>query len=257
MLDALRFAVCKSAVFKQGTLKTKFRGSLFGGDMRGQIRTRIVLFTVIAVFFASCTVVRHEDMAHGRGTGDDGLFGFSAREFNFDPEQHAAELWEPVILPRIESMAVDFNHLMTNLASNEDEASRRYGFRFMEGNLFNFAVKGTARILSVDTTSMIGNAAIDFSFDGQTDALMSIGPNFRGTAIRDIQDAISANDFVNQVEFARLARELNNRVRDTVVNDIDFSQHIGEEIEVIAVFSHGRGGGTIEIVPVHVSFNRE
>jgi len=223
--------------------------------MREQIQTRIVLFAAAVIFFASCTVVRHEDMAGGaRGAGDDGLFGFSAREFNFDPEQLAAEIWEPVILPRIESMAVDFNHLMADLASNEDEASRRYGFRFMEGNLFNFAVKGTARILSVDTASMIGNAAIDFSLDGHPDALMSIGPAFRGTAIRDIQDTISANDFVNQVEFARLARELNNRVRDTVVNDIDFSQHIGEEIEIIAVFSHGRGGGTIEIVPVYVSF---
>jgi predicted lipoprotein len=228
-------------------------------DIKDQILMRILFPIAFLVIFVSCTVVRHDDMISRGGTEEERFFGFAAMDLNFDPQQYAAELWEPVILPRIENMAVDFNHLITALAADENATSQRYGFRFLDvGNLFNFAVKGTARILSVNTASMNGNISVDFApFDGQAEALISIGPAFRGTAIRDIQDAFSANDFLNQVQFARLARELNNKVRDTVVNDIDFSQYIGEEVEIIGVFTYSGGGRAIEIVPVRLSFNRE
>jgi predicted lipoprotein len=100
---------------------------------------------------------------------------------------------------------------------------------------------------------------VDFApFNGRPDCQISIGPVISGTkmAIRDIQDAISLNDFLNQTEFARLAGALNNKVRDTVVNNIDFSQLIGGEAEILGAFTYYGKGGTIDIIPVRIS-NRE
>ena len=218
-----------------------------------------LLFKALVVLLVSCTIVRHDNVASGSATSDDQrIFGFGARDFIHDPQQFAEAIWEPVVIPRIESMAVDFLELMAALESDENAASRRYGFRLLdEGNLFNFAVKGQVRIFSVDTSSQSGTASLDFApFDGNPDALMSIGPVFRNTntAVRDIQDTISINDFRNQREFAHLARELNNKVRDTVVNDIDFARHIGEEMEIIGAFTYSGRGSTVEIVPVRISF---
>ena len=228
--------------------------------MQGYNQIRRIFFIACAVLFISCTVVRNEQVSSGSIAADEEEFkGFSYRDSNFSPQEYADAIWEPVILPRIENMAVGFSELFGELKSDENSASRKYGFRHLEeGNLFNFAVKGQVRILSVDTSSMNGFAAVDFApFDGQADFHLCIGPIFRGNTIRDIQDTISINDFLNQTEFARLARELNNKVRDTVVNDIDFSLYIGKEAEILGVFTYSGMGSVIEIVPLRLSLNRE
>jgi len=226
--------------------------------MKRQNQIRIFLFIVFAVLFVSCTVVRNEKVSSGSITSEEEQFkGFAYRDSSFNPQQFADENWESMVLPRIESMAVDFPLLFTELQLNEDSASRRYGFRHLEeGNHFNFAVKGTVKILSVDTSSSNGFVTVDFSpFDGRPDCQMSIGPVISGTklAIRDIQDSISINDFLNQTEFARLAGALNNKVRDTVVNDIDFSQHIGAEAEILGAFTYYGKDSAIDIIPVRLS----
>ena len=219
-----------------------------------------ILFILIALLLASCKIVRHDAASQSTSSEDQRFFGFGGRDFIHDPQQYAQAIWEPVVIPRIESMAVDFLELIKGLEADEDGASRRFGFRLLEeGNMFNFAIEGNVRIFSVDTTSQSGTASLDFApFDGYPDALMSIGPVFRNTntAVRDIQDTISINDFRNQREFAHLARELNNLVRDTVVNDIDFSQYIGREMHLLGAFTYTGRGSTVEIVPVRISFDR-
>ena len=218
--------------------------------MRMQNPVKFLLF-ISAFFFVSCVVVKNDRSdSNQREIGDLGV-----KASNFDPAQYADMIWEPVVLPRIDGMAVDFRELIDGLRSNETATSQRYGYRLLEeGNHYNFAIKGTVRFLSIDTSSANGMAALDFApFDGQADCLMMIGPVFRSLAIRDIQNTISLNDFTNQVEFARLARELNNKARDTALEDIDFSQHIGSEADLIGVFTYDNPGDTIEIMPVRLS----
>ena len=228
--------------------------------MKGQ--NLIFLLVVLAVLFASCTIVKNEHVSSGSIAAEEEQFkGFAYRDSNFNPQEYADAIWEPVVLPRIESLAVDFHELLVELKSDENGASRKYGFRHLEeGNRFNFAVKGRVRILSVDTSSSNGFIIVDFApFDGEADCQISVGPVISGTkmAIRDIQDTISINDFLNQTEFARLAAMFNNKVRDTVVNDIDFSQHIGEEAEILGAFTYGGPNSVIDIIPVRFLFSRE
>ena len=231
----------------------------FGVNMKCQYHAKIIYFMALTIIFTSCTVIRNEKVSSGSIAVEEEQFkGFAYRDSSFNPQQYADDNWEPVVLPRIESMAVDYNELFAELDVNEVNASRRYGFRHLEeGNHFNFAIKGTARILSVDTSSSNGFVTIDFyPFDGIADCQMSVGPVISGTklAIRDIQDSISINDFLNQTEFARLAGALNNKVRDMVVNNIDFSQHIGKEVEILGAFTYYGKSTIIDIIPVRLTF---
>jgi len=230
--------------------------------MKGQSLARGFLFLAFTVIFTSCTIVKNEHVSSGSITAEEEQFkGFAYRDSNFNPQEYADAIWEPVVLPRIESLAVDFHQLMAELKSDENGASRKYGFRHLEeGNHYNFAVKGTIKILSIDTSSSNGFALVDFApFDGKADCQVSIGPVISGTkmVIRDIQDSISINNFLNQTEFARLAGALNNKVRDTVVNDIDFSQHIGKEAEILGAFTYSGMDSVIDIIPVRFLFNEK
>jgi predicted lipoprotein len=231
--------------------------------MKNQNLTWIILIIVLTLLFVSCTIVKNEKVSStGSITAEEEKWkGLSYRDSTFNPQDYADAIWESVVLPRIENLAVDFHELLAGLDADENGTSRKYGFRHLEeGNHFNFAVKGTARILSVDTSSSNGFVIVDFApFDGQADCQVSIGPVISGTklAIRDIQDSISINDFLNQTEFARLAGALNNKVRDTVVNDIDFSQCIGREAEILGAFTYYGKGSVIDIIPVRISFSGE
>jgi predicted lipoprotein len=223
------------------------------------LTVKFLFAAALAVFFSSCTIVRNDASKARETSGIDSAFAFSSQNSTFDPKQYADQIWEPVVIPRIESLSVEFHSLLTELTADEAAASRTYGFRLLEeGNQFNFAVKGTVRILAIDTTSMNGTASLDFApFDGKEDSLMSIGPIFRGSTLRDIQNTLSLNDVGNQVEFARLGRELNNKVRDVVLQDMDFSQRIGTEAELLGAFTYGGKGSVIEIIPVQLSFSGE
>jgi predicted lipoprotein len=218
-------------------------------------KSSVYLCIIFAVFFISCTVVRHDKSGVTSTQREAGDLAVSAS--TFDPVQYATMIWEPVVLPRIENLSIDFKVLLAGLEADEYGTSQKYGYRLLEeGNHFNFAIKGKIKILSVNTESANGTVSVDFApFDNIPDAIMNIGPVFRGSTIRDIQNTISLNDFTNQVEFARLARELNGKVRDIVLDGIDFSQYIGSEAEMIGVFTYEGRGRTIEITPVRLSFN--
>ncbi|MDR0404171.1 MAG: DUF2291 domain-containing protein [Treponema sp.] len=203
---------------------------------------------------ASCTIVRNDQNA--RGGSSQNRFSFTGANARFDTKEYAAEIWETVVIPRVEVMSEDYNTLITSLEADEEAASKTYGYRLMEeGNQYNFAVKGTVKVLSIDTSSRNGTAALDFApFDGAEDCLMSIGPVLRGSTLRDIQNTLSLNDFGNQVEFARLAAELNNKVKETVLEHIDFSQVLGREADITGVFTYEGRGSVVTIMPVHLSF---
>jgi predicted lipoprotein len=160
-----------------------------------------------------------------------------------------------MVIPRLESLAVDIGELAAELESDETGASRKFGYRLSDRNFYNFAVKGTVKLLSIDTSSASGSASLDiFPFDGKEDCRLRTGPVLQGYALRDIQSDISPNSFVNQVDWARLATELNNKVKETVLANIDFSNITGKEAELLGVFTYEGIGTGITITPVRIVF---
>jgi len=226
--------------------------------MKKQERSKIVLCFILAGFFVSCVIVKNDSSNSVKTSASEGNdLSLGTNNTKKDLKQYVDSIWEPVIVPRIESLSVDYTKLMAGLKADEDGTCQKYGFRQMqEGNPYNFAVKGTVKFLSIDTSSMSGTVALDFApFDGKAECTMSIGPIFRGTSVRDIQNTLSINDFENQVEFARFGRELNNKVKDAVLGDIDFSKYTGAEAELLGVFTYSGKDNPVEIVPVRLSIS--
>lgn len=58
------------------------------------------------------------------------------------------------------------------------------------------------------------------------------------------------NEFENQVEFARLANELNFKVRDDILDGLFFEDLIGREAEVTAVFTFNPANEVHVMTPV-------
>jgi predicted lipoprotein len=211
---------------------------------------RIIFYGIFGAALFSCTIVKNDAGQNGE---EGNAYAFSIG--TIDPKQYAADIWESMVIPRIESMAVDFGELAEGLESDEAGTSEKAGYRLSDRNYYNFAVKGTVRLLSIDTNSASGSASLDiYPFDGKEDCRLRIGPVLQGYALRDIQSGISPNSFVNQVDWARLATELNNKVKETVLAGVDFSGMAGKEAELLGVFTYeGRGAG-ITITPVRMAF---
>jgi predicted lipoprotein len=213
---------------------------------------KILLLTAVAA--ASCTIVRNDQNARGGSSQD--RFSFTGANARFNTKEYADEIWDTVVIPRVQGMSEDYKTLVSMLELDEEETSKNYGYRLIEeGNHYNFAVKGTVKLLAIDTSSLNGAASLDFApFDGAEDCRMSIGPVLRGSTLRDIQNTLSLNDFGNQVEFARLATELNNKVKERVLRDIDFAQAAGREADITGVFTYEGRGSVITVMPVLFSF---
>src|SRR5207237_1008807 len=67
-------------------------------------------------------------------------------------------------------------------------------------------------------------------FDGKPELFIAVGPAYVGTAIRDAAGFIHFSQFTNQLDYADVATALNNRVRDTVVQDAVVSSAVSRSI---------------------------
>ena len=116
------------------------------------------------------------------------------------PAAYVESIWSSKLLPRVMDSAVDARVLLDKLAASAD----RKGY---------FIVKGSGRVLDVDTRSRTGLMLVDVApFDGRADVSIQIGPVLRGTSLRDATGIVQFTDFVNQLQFADVANELNARV---------------------------------------------
>ncbi|MDR3336595.1 MAG: DUF2291 domain-containing protein [Treponema sp.] len=210
----------------------------------------IILCGVFGAALLSCTVVKNDTSQKDAGGNP---YGFSIG--TIDPKGYANEIWDSMVVPRVEEMALDFKILAADMEAGEEGTSEEYGYRLSERNSYNFAVKGTVKLLSIDTSSASGSASLDvYPFDGTEDCRLRIGPVLQGYALRDIQSGISPSSFVNQVDWARLATELNNKVKETVLAEIDFSGMAGKEAELLGVFTWEGSDRVITITPVRLEF---
>ena len=87
--------------------------------------------------------------------------------------------------------------------------------------------------------------------DGSADVTLQLGPVIRGTALRDAMPFIVFTDFRDQIEFAKLARAMNDRASaglEKPEGDV-----VGEEVSFTGVFTLRAAGDTPEIVPTELT----
>jgi predicted lipoprotein len=193
-----------------------------------------------------CRVVRDEDRDKGsRGGGP-------ASEQGFDAATWVASVWEAKVLPAYQKDAVAIGPVLDALSAGLDPAGQRLGRRAdVEGSPWTFTVKGTGRVVSVDTASRSGSmvVAVD-SASGPQEVTLQIGPVVRGTAIRDSLAFFKFGDVTNQIEFAQVARALNDRAIAGVQPSLEAVKAPGTRIEFAGAMNVSAEGDPRIITPL-------
>lgn len=149
---------------------------------------------------------------------------------NLSPAAYVDSIWTSKLLPAIASAAVDARTLLNALAASPGNAQTRFGRRTGNGPAY-FLVKGQGRVTAVDTRSRNGLALVDIApFDGRPDLSIQIGPVLRGTSMRDSTGIIQFTDFVNQLQFADVGNEVNDRVLKSVLASLDRAKLKGRAV---------------------------
>lgn len=160
-------------------------------------------------------------------------------EERFDARRFVDGVWEAKLLPAIQREAVDLNGA---LAQGQMKAGTAV------------AVKGTARALKVNVGPPAGKILVDLMpGDGRADAVLQIGPEVRGSSLRDATTVISFSQFVNQIDFANVSSELNRRAMQSLPPASDMARAAGRNIEFTGTFTV-TPGEMPEVVPVRLQW---
>jgi predicted lipoprotein len=126
--------------------------------------------------------------------------------------------YEAELLPLIAAKALPVADLRSALAGGLDVAGAAHGNKGSgEGAAWNFAVKGEGVVVEANLTSRARKAMLDTDGDGAADLTLQLGPVVKGSSLRDVAPFYRFGDFRDQIEFAKLARALNDRASAALV----------------------------------------
>ena len=125
--------------------------------------------------------------------------------------------YEAELLPLI-ARALPVADLRAALVGGLDAAGAAHGNKGSgEGAAWNFAVKGEGRVVEANLSSRARKAMVDVDGDGVADLTLQLGPVIKGSSLRDVAPFYRFGDFRDQIEFAKLARALNDRASAALV----------------------------------------
>jgi predicted lipoprotein len=161
-----------------------------------------------------------------------------------DPAAYVNGLWSSKLLPAIENSAVDARTFLDAYTKSPAEALARWGRRDANGTVY-LEIKGDGRVIGVNTRSKVGVANVDVApFDGNVDLTIQIGPVLRGMSLRDATGLVHFSEFINQLQFADVGNELNERVLKTVLAPLQLPTLAGKSISFA-----GTATGEVNSVP--------
>jgi predicted lipoprotein len=159
-----------------------------------------------------------------------------AQGLSQNPAAFVDSIWSAKLVPAIVDSAIDARTLLEAMSGSMADAERKYG-RNVNGDRWYFNVKGTGAVLAVDTSSR--NGLIEVSVlpqDRRPDVSIQTGPVFRGSVLRDSTGLITFSSFVNQLQFADVADDLNNKANQTILSLLDAKTLIGKRVKFIGAF---------------------
>lgn len=126
--------------------------------------------------------------------------------------------YEAELLPLIATKALPVADLRAVIAGGLEAAGAAHGNRGSgEGAAWNFAVTGEGKVVEANLTSRARKAMLDTNGDGKADLTLQLGPVIKGSSLRDVAPFYRFGDFRDQIEFAKLARALNDRASAALV----------------------------------------
>jgi predicted lipoprotein len=88
-------------------------------------------------------------------------------------------------------------------------------------------------------------AMLVLDYHGKSLVALQVGPVMRGTALRDAVGFIQFDQFANQLQFADVANQLNERALAAATKDFDLAQAVGKGRNAEAALAYGRATDTL------------
>jgi predicted lipoprotein len=178
--------------------------------------------------------------------------GGSATNKGFDKVAYVDKIWDSQVLPTVKDKAIDFDTLYTSLKLSQEDASKKYGNKM--GGPYNFITKFDGKITAVSTESRVGTMTVEAQAAGNpVELTVQIGPILRGTSIRDGVGFITFNEFVNQLQFADVADELNTRAYNMALKGKTFDASlVGKTVSVSGTFTLDSTLDKLVVTPVYL-----
>jgi predicted lipoprotein len=221
------------------------------GAARGAPLAALLVGCTTLAAVTGCRVVRDDDRDKGASqSATPGTAGF-------DPAAYAASVWGDKVLPYYEKEAVAVRPVLEALAAGLDQAGARFGRRAdAEGSPWTFTVRGAGRVVSLDTASRAGTLVVTVETGaGPRELTLQVGPVVRGTAIRDSLPFFSFGAVTNQIEFAQVARALNDRAMTAVKPSLAAAAP-GAQVEFLGAMNLSAPSDPLLVTPVALQVAR-
>jgi predicted lipoprotein len=181
--------------------------------------------------FAACSLYTVRPINQTTSTNQSNQF-----DQHFDLTTYTNSIWSSKVVPTVLKKAVDIRTVLTALKSNSNAALKQYATQSSDG-LYNFMVKGQAKVTAVNTSSRNGMMSVQLpAYSGQSTIVLQIGPVVLGTSLRDSVGFINFSQFTNQVQYAQVADALNAHALQNLQRT-DFTKLRGKMVTFYGAFT--------------------
>lgn len=165
----------------------------------------------------------------------------------FDAESFVEAKWDDIVSTILEK-AVDLPVVLAAMKpdpanmvtkDNLQSVADQYGLT-TEGNAHVFMVKGQGTVTEVNTEKSTGYMTLNLDgYDGPITVKFYIGKRIPSdeTSVRDAVGFISFGDFREQTEYGKVGRELNKRVIEETLADLDKENLQGKTVSFFGAFT--------------------
>lgn len=155
----------------------------------------------------------------------------------FDPVTYVDSIWDSQVLPVAAEKSTPLGEALPAIKDDLEGAGEKYAKISVSG-AYNFLVKGSGTVASVDTKSSTGTAVIKLDdYSGPVVVKLQIGPRVSGDSVRDSVGFIEFGQFKEQTEFGKVSREINKRIAETVVKSLERDSLAGKQISFEGAFT--------------------
>jgi predicted lipoprotein len=206
---------------------------------RPKVIGSVLAVALLAAIAATTTTVSASDPGAAAAAGGS----------TFDAVEYAEERYAAEVVPNIQENAVPITDLLPQIVEDPEAAGEQYGHRSGSSSPYAYPTSGEGVAGAVDGT------LLPLTIEGIPDdvqVMIQIGPAINGTALRDATGLVDFNDFLNQIEYANAATELNNKVKSDVLADFDAAGAEGRTVRFVGAFAYGSNPAVLQVTPVEL-----
>lgn len=164
------------------------------------------------------------------------------------------ETFDSQLIPRITGTAIPVVTLRERLEGEGlDAVGAEAGNQGSgQGAAWNYSVADSGTIIAAKLDTSARTLDVDTDGDGGVDVTIQMGPVIRGTALRDAAPFFVFDDFRDQIEFAKLARAVNDRIKPTLT--VPEGDLVGDTVSFVGVVPLKRPDEKFVLTPIVVEF---